>query len=80
MTPTIRESGSSVRFRARIRKVGNRKLRNLLFVCSFNTSKHNKACRAVYERIVNKEQRKNVALQNLADPMMKCTFLYCLNK
>ena len=32
ITPTIRESGSSVRGRARISKVGNRKLRNLLFV------------------------------------------------
>jgi len=54
ITPTIRESGSSVTGRARISKVGNRKLRNLLFLCSFNTCKHNKACKEVYERIVNK--------------------------
>jgi transposase len=53
ITPTIRESGSSVRGRARISKVGNRKLRNLLFLCSFNACKHNKACRELYERIVN---------------------------
>jgi transposase len=31
ITLTIRESGSSVRCRARISKVGNKKLRNLLF-------------------------------------------------
>ncbi len=53
ITPTIRESGSSVRGRSRISKVGNRKLRNLLFLCSFTACKHNKGCRAVYERIVN---------------------------
>jgi len=43
ITPTIRESGSSVRGRARISKVGNRKLRNLLFLCAFNACKHNKS-------------------------------------
>jgi transposase len=42
ITQKIRKSGSSVRGRSRIRKVGNRKLRNLLFLCSF------KACREVY--------------------------------
>ena len=41
ITPTIRESGSSLRGRARISKIGNKKLRNLLFLCSFNTCKHN---------------------------------------
>nr|WP_233357720.1 IS110 family transposase [Haloflavibacter putidus] len=45
ITPTIRESGSSVRGRSRISKVGNKKLRNLLFLCAFNACKHNKGCR-----------------------------------
>jgi transposase len=49
ITPIIRESGSSVRGRSRISKVGNRKLRNLLFLCSFTACKHNKGCRDVYE-------------------------------
>ncbi len=44
ITPTIRESGSSVRGRSRISKVGNKKLRNLLFLCAFSACKHNKAC------------------------------------
>nr|WP_316932440.1 hypothetical protein [Cellulophaga baltica] len=37
MTPTIREPGGSVRDRARISKVGNRKLGKLLFLCYFIT-------------------------------------------
>ena len=45
ITPTIRESGKSVRGKSRISKVGNSKLRNLLFMCSFTACKHNKACR-----------------------------------
>ncbi|MFI8605967.1 transposase [Cellulophaga baltica] len=41
ITPTLRESGSSIRGRARISKVGNRKLRKLLFLCFFNACAHN---------------------------------------
>src|SRR5690606_12289239 len=54
ITPTIRQSGSSVRGKSRISKVGNQKLRNLLFLCAFSACKYNKACREIYERIVNK--------------------------
>nr|WP_317126902.1 transposase [Nonlabens xiamenensis] len=48
----IRESGSSVKGRPRISKMGNAKLRNLLFMCSFNASKFNAPCKASYERLV----------------------------
>ena len=74
ITPTIRESGSSVRGRARISKVGNRKLRNLLFLCSFNACKYNKACRELYERIVNKGKSKKLALIAVANKLLKQCF------
>lgn len=47
---------------SRISKVGNRKLRNLLSLCSFSLYKHNKACKDVYKRIVNKGKSKKLAL------------------
>ncbi|PKH50917.1 IS110 family transposase [Tenacibaculum sp. Bg11-29] len=74
ITPTIRESGSSVRGRSRISKVGNRKLRNLLFLCSFNACKHNKACRDIYERIVNKGKSKKLALIAVSNKLIKQSF------
>ena len=43
ITPTIRQSGSSVRGRSRISKMGNRELRSLLFLCSFSAYKYNKS-------------------------------------
>lgn len=43
LTPIIRQSGSIVKGRPRISKMGNQKLRNLLFMCSFNACKP--ACR-----------------------------------
>lgn len=74
ITPTIRESGSSVRGRSRISKVGNRKLRNLLFLCSFNACKHNKGCREIYERITNKGKSKKLALIAVSNKLIKQSF------
>ncbi len=62
ITPTIRELGSSVRGRSKISKLGNKKLRKLLFLCAFSACKHNKACREIYERIVAKGKSKKLAL------------------
>jgi transposase len=74
ITPTIRESGSSVRGRSRISKVGNKKLRNLLFLCSFSACKHNKACKAIYDRIVAKGKSKKLALIAVANKLLKQAF------
>jgi transposase len=74
ITPTIRESGSSVRGRSKISKVGNKKLRNLLFLCAFSACKHNKACREIYERIVNKGKSKKLALIAVANKLLKQAF------
>ena len=74
ITPIIRESGSSVRGRSRISKVGNKKLRNLLFLCAFSACKHNKACRDIYERIVAKGKSKKLALIAVANKLLKQAF------
>lgn len=74
ITPTIRESGSSVRGRSRISKVGNKKLRSLLFLCAFSACKHNKACREIYERIVAKGKSKKLALIAVANKLLKQAF------
>ena len=74
ITPIIRQSGSSVRGRARISKVGNRKLRNLLFMCSFTACQHNIACKAMYERIVAKGKSKKLALLAVCNKLLKQAF------
>ena len=70
----IRQSGSSVRGRARISKIGNAKLRNLLFMCSFNACKYNKACKAIYDRIVAKGKSKKLALIAVCNKLLKQAF------
>lgn len=71
ITPVIRESGSSVRGRSRISKMGNGRLRNLLFLCAFNASKHNKACRQLYERLVRKGKSKKLALIAVTNKLLR---------
>lgn len=74
LTPMIRQSGSSVRGRAKISKMGNTKLRNLLFMCSFNACKYNKACKAIYDRIVAKGKSKKLALIAVCNKLLKQAF------
>jgi transposase len=74
LTPIIRQSGSSVKGRPRISKIGNQKLRNLLFMCSFNACKYNKACRDLYQRIVAKGKSKKLALIAVCNKLLKQAF------
>lgn len=74
LTPTIRQSGSSVKGRPRISKMGNPKLRNLLFMCSFTACQHNKACKAIYDRIVGKGKSKKLALIAVCNKLLKQAF------
>lgn len=74
ITPTIRTSGTSVKGKARISKVGNKKLRNMLFLCSFNACKYNAACKRLYDRIVAKGKSKKLALLAVCNKLLKQAF------
>ena len=74
LTPIIKTSGSSVRGQERISKMGNPKLRNLLFMCSFNACKCNKQCKDLYERIVAKGKSKKLALIAVCSKLLKQAF------
>ena len=74
LTPMIRQSGSSVNGRPRISKMGNPKLRNLLFMCSFTSCEHNKACKDIYQRITSKGKSKKLALIAVCNKLLKQAF------
>jgi len=80
ITPIIRQSGSSVKGRPRISKMGNPKLRNLLFMCSFNACKYNKACKALFDRIVAKGKSKKLALIAVCNKLLKQAFSIIKNR
>jgi hypothetical protein len=54
--------------------MGNPKLRNLLFMCSFTACKYNKNCKALYDRIVAKEKSKKLALIAVCNKLLKQAF------
>ena len=74
LTPVIRQSGTSVKGRARISKIGNSKLRNLLFMCSFTACKCNPACAALYNRITQKGKSKKLALIAVCNKLLRQSF------
>jgi len=80
ITPVIRQSGSSVKGRPRISKIGNPKLRNLLFMCSFNACKYNQACKALFDRIVAKGKSKKLALIAVCNKLLKQAFSIVKNQ
>jgi transposase len=74
LTPVIRQSGSSVKGRPKIRKRGNRKLRNLLFLCSFNACIYNLGCKNMCDRIVAKGNSKKLAFIAVCNKLLKQSF------
>jgi len=54
--------------------MGNPKLRNLLFMCSFNACKYNQACKALYDIIVAKGKSKKLALIAVCNKLLKQVF------
>jgi transposase len=80
LSPSEKSSGTSVRGSSSISKQGNPKIRNLLFMCSFNACKANKACRDLFARIVAKGKSKKLALIAVANKLIKQAFAIAKSK
>lgn len=72
--PRIFESGSSVKGKARLCKMGMSGIRALLYVCSWSAKRCNKACRELYERLIAKGKAKKLALIAVANKLLKQAF------
>jgi len=72
--PRIFESGSSVKGKARICKMGMAKVRASLYVASWSAKRYNKACRDLYERLLAKGKAKKLALIAVANKLLKQAF------
>lgn len=71
LSPTERNSGTSIRGRSYISKKGNPMIRYHLFMCSFSASIHNPQCKALYERVVGKGKSKKLALVAVCNKLLK---------
>lgn len=74
LSPRIFESGTSVKGKGKICKMGMSRMRAKLYVCSWSAIKCNDACKALYDRIVAKGKPKMVALIAVANKLLKQAF------
>jgi len=72
--PRIFESGTSVKGKARICKMGMSRIRAMLYICSWSASRCNRACRDLYQRLLAKGKAKKLALIAVANKLLKQAF------
>jgi len=78
--PRIVQSGTSVRGRGKICKMGMGHIRMLLYMCARSAKKYNRACRELYERLLAKGKAKKLALIAVANKLLKQAFAIVKNK
>lgn len=74
LSPRIYESGTSVRGKTRLSKLGMSRTRRLLYMCAQSALRHNEGCRALYERLLGRGKPKMVALLAVAHKLLRQAF------
>ena len=70
LNPQDRQSGSSVRDRARVSKVGNAKLRAILYMCALSARRHNPTLKAFADRLKEAGKAPRVVLVSVARKLL----------
>lgn len=73
-SPRIYESGSSVRGRSGICKMGKAQIRKLLYICSWSAKRWNKKCKEMYERLIQNGKAERVVKIAIANKLLKQVF------
>jgi transposase len=79
LSPRIYESGSSVKGKVKICKMGMSRIRALLYVCACSAKRCNKSCKDLYERLLTKGKSKRLALIAVANKLIKQVFAIATN-
>ena len=74
LSPRVYSSGTSVKGKPKICKMGMSKIRSMLYVCVWTAIKHNKSCKNLYDRLVEKGKPKKLALVAVANKLLKQSF------
>lgn len=74
LCPRIYQSGSSVKGRGRICKMGNARARKLLYICTWTAQKSNPQCRELKERLEQKGKPMRVIKVAMANKLLRMAF------
>lgn len=80
LSPKEFSSGSSIRGKTKICKQGGGRLRHILYMCALNAKANNMACKALYDRLVEKGKNKKVALIAVCNKLLKQTYAVVKNQ
>ena len=74
MCPRVYESWTSVHGRAKTCKMGLGSIRKKLYLCALSARRCNPACKALYDRLVEKGKAAKLALIAVANKLLKQAF------
>jgi len=74
LCPRLYESGTSVKGKARICKMGMGRMRQLLYLCAMSAIKVNAMCKTMYERLKQRGKNGKLALVAVASKLLRQTF------
>ena len=77
--PRIAQSGTSIRGKTHICKLGLANVRATLYMCAHAAAKYNNACKKLYQRLIAKGKAKKVALMAVVNKLIHQVFA-CVSK
>lgn len=80
LSPRVYESGTSVKGKARICKMGMARARAVLYMCSWSAIRCNKACRELYQRLRQKGKAHRLALVAVVNKLLRQAFAVATKK
>lgn len=79
-SPRIYQSGTSVKGKGHICKMGKSQVRKLLYLCSWSAKRWNKRCKEMYERLKAKGKPEKVIKIAIANKLIKQIFAIAKSK
>jgi len=74
LNPRVFESGTSVKGKGNISKMGTARLRKLLYLCSWSAKKYNAQCKEMYVRLKAKAKPERVIKIAIANKLLRQAF------
>lgn len=74
LSPREHTSGTSIKGKKGICKMGSGRLRKVLYMCAMSAIRHNKACKDLYERLKAKGKAGKLALIAVCNKLLKQAF------
>lgn len=79
-SPRLYQSGTSVKGKGHICKMGKPQIRKLLYLCSWSAKRVNKTCKEMYKRLKEKGKPERVIKIAIANKLIKQIFAVAKNK